>query len=201
MEKAPTDYSKSKVYTIRSHQTDKYYIGSTTQSLSKRFSKHKETYASYLNGKACYVSSYEILKLGDAYIELLEDVPCETKEQLHKREGELIRQYKDHVVNVNIPGRNKAMWHQEHRDQRLKQLADYYAQNKEEINQKRREERATDGEKLRAKDRAYRKANNKKLKEYYNKKTDCACGGLYSVANKARHMKTEMHLTYEKNKV
>ena len=38
------DYKNGKIYTIRSFQTDKYYIGSTCTMLSKRFSNHKSNY-------------------------------------------------------------------------------------------------------------------------------------------------------------
>jgi predicted GIY-YIG superfamily endonuclease len=45
------DYKNGKIYAIRSHQTDEIYIGSTTQSLSKRFSNHKSKYKLYLEKK------------------------------------------------------------------------------------------------------------------------------------------------------
>ena len=47
-------------------------------------------------------SSKKVIEEGRAYIELLEDFPCERKEQLRKREGELIRA----TANcVNIQGK------------------------------------------------------------------------------------------------
>ena len=96
-------YHNSKIYTIRSHQTDKFYIGSTIDKyLSKRFSNHKNN-----NKNNNGTSSYEILQFDDAYIELLENFKCESREELNKREGELIRQYKDQCVNKNIAGRTQ----------------------------------------------------------------------------------------------
>ena len=35
------DYRNGKIYIIRNHCNDLVYVGSTTQSLSRRFSKHK----------------------------------------------------------------------------------------------------------------------------------------------------------------
>lgn len=201
MEKAPTDYSKSKIYTIRSHQTDKYYIGSTTQSLSKRFSKHHETYASYLKGKGGKTSSYDLLALGDAYIELLEEFPCENKEQLHKREGELIRQHKAHVVNIAIPGRDKATWHQDNKEERLKKASEYYEQNKDDINAKRRHEREVNGDVIRAQQREYYAQHKKEIQAKNSVKHQCECGGRYQKCNRLQHMKTTKHLEYVKNKV
>ena len=42
-------YNSSLIYTIRSHQTNKYYIGSTTQSLSRRLSEHIRDYKQHLS--------------------------------------------------------------------------------------------------------------------------------------------------------
>lgn len=95
-------FLKAQIYTIRSYQTDDIYIGSTTQLLCRRFADHKNNYKRYLAGKYNNVTSFKIIKYTDAYIELLEEFPCETKDQLHKREGELIRLHK--CINKNIAG-------------------------------------------------------------------------------------------------
>ena len=64
------DYSLGKVYCVRSYQTDKIYIGSTCQKyLSTRFQEHKR-----ITNKT---TSKIIVDYGDAYIELLENFPCE----------------------------------------------------------------------------------------------------------------------------
>ena len=119
MEQQKNMYANGKIYTIRSHQTDKYYIGSTTQPLSKRFYQHKqqiENHSRYsenynmakINGiiynkkVPMLLSLKDILCHSDAYIELLEEYPCKNKKQLEKREYELIREHKDNVVNIII---------------------------------------------------------------------------------------------------
>ena len=74
-----------------------YNIGSTCQEyLSRRFQEHKRS--------TNKTKSKILIDFGDAYIELLEKFPCETLQELHKREGELIR-IKDTCVNVCIAGR------------------------------------------------------------------------------------------------
>ena len=45
------DYKNSKIYRIVCNTTNKQYIGSTTQPLFKRLSKHKCNYNEYLNKK------------------------------------------------------------------------------------------------------------------------------------------------------
>ena len=87
-------------------QSNIIYIGSTVQALAVRFGGHK------VNKKG---SLYQYIKdnyEGDfkaCYIELIENFECNNKEELNKREGEIIRQYKADnnyiVLNKNIAGR------------------------------------------------------------------------------------------------
>ncbi len=122
------DYANGKIYTIRSFETDKYYIGSTTSTLTKRLSEHKQKYK---QGKYC--SSAEIIQYGDAYIELLEDFPCFKKDQLCKREGQLIREHKDNCVNKAIPGRTTKEYREDNKEQIIERMKQYRQQNKERI--------------------------------------------------------------------
>jgi hypothetical protein len=55
------------------------------------------------------------------YIELYENFPCDNKEQLNKREGEIIREIA--TLNKNIAGRT---------------IKEYYEQNKENILEKKK---------------------------------------------------------------
>ena len=65
------EFQNGKIYTIRSFQTEQYYIGSTNhKTLSQRLSKHKANYRDWLKDKKKYTTSYEILKYDDCYIEL-----------------------------------------------------------------------------------------------------------------------------------
>ena len=77
-----TKYENGKIYTIRSYQTDKYYIGSTCSPLSKRLYQHRTDYRQYQKHEHRYVTSCEIIKYDDHYIELLEKFPCSSKNEL-----------------------------------------------------------------------------------------------------------------------
>ena len=70
------------------------YIGSTFEPLSKVLIRHKEEYKWYLRGRFTDAHPFELVKYEDAYIELLEDYPCENEKQLRKRKEELIRENK-----------------------------------------------------------------------------------------------------------
>ncbi len=107
------DYTKGKIYSIRSYQTDEIYIGSTTQALSMRIGGHRANYKKYLNDKYEYITSFKIIKYDDCYIELIELCSCNSKEELFKKEGEFIRSMK--CVNRCIAGRTRKEYHEEHK--------------------------------------------------------------------------------------
>ena len=91
------------IYAIRSNKTDKFYIGSTYRPISKVLDEHKRNYIKY-SGIKDYCSSFEIIKFDDAFIEILEDCSGMNRRLLFKREGELIRENKDKVVNLYMLG-------------------------------------------------------------------------------------------------
>ena len=83
------DYSKSKIYTIRNKlDTSLIYVGSTVQSLCKRWGEHKQR--SRINPlKLLYKTINN--KWDEWYIELYQLYPCKNKEELQQKEGEIIR--------------------------------------------------------------------------------------------------------------
>jgi len=90
------DYQRGKIYKIYSSYTDKVYIGSTIEPyISNRFSKHRSKYKTWVNGEnKPYCSSYEIIKYGDAQIELVENYPCNLPSELLRREIYYIHKFK-----------------------------------------------------------------------------------------------------------
>lgn len=134
------DYQKGKIYQIVCYETNERYVGSTTQPLSKRLHEHT------LKTKIGY-SSYDIITRGNYQIELIEEYPCDTKQQLNRKEGETIRRLRDEgytVVNKRLPGRtqqeyNKYYWKTEQGRKNLSKGAmKWYNKNKETINEKLR---------------------------------------------------------------
>ncbi len=112
-------YQNGKIYTVRSHNHDKYYIGSTCIRLSQRLYTHEKTRRDFMRtgDKSHLTSCNVILEKGNYYIELLENYPCNSKDELHKREGELIRLHKNDLVNINIPKRTMKEWRADNREQ------------------------------------------------------------------------------------
>lgn len=128
-------YSNGKIYVIKSQKTDKYYIGSTYLSLSKRLYEHRKSKKQYEIKLTKYMSSFKILDYDDHYIELLENYACNSKKELERREGELIKQHKLNIVNMVIAGRTMKEWTQDNKQY----LKDYNINrpNKIERNEKK----------------------------------------------------------------
>lgn len=97
-------YTFGKIYKITSSHCDDVYIGSTTLTLSTRFSIHSCHYNKWFRGDANYISSFEIMKYADAKIELIENFSCESRQQLVERERYHIEQ--NVCVNIRVPGRS-----------------------------------------------------------------------------------------------
>jgi hypothetical protein len=177
------NYAKAKIYSLRSFQTDDIYIGSTTQPLLTRLWKHRNSYKSWKEQKFSYMTSYEILKYDDCYIELIAECPCENKEQLHKKEGETIREMD--CVNKHIPGRTDSEYYQDNRVQLLEKNKKYVIEHKEEIAEYQHNYAIEHKEELKEyhdnyyqehkeehskKAKEYRKNNSEKIKEQAKKK-------------------------------
>ena len=114
------DYKLGKIYQIWSPNTDEVYIGSTVQPLHKRFHDHKTT----LTSKK-YTTAREVLKCGEAKIELIEDYPCEKKSELNRREGQVMRGYDNRVI-VKIAGRTPAEWRADNKEHIAAYQKEYY---------------------------------------------------------------------------
>jgi hypothetical protein len=200
------NYQKGQIYCLRSHQTDLVYIGSTLNPLYKRKGQHKSNYKIWLKGEHNYVSSYEIIKYDDAYIELVEDYPCNTRAELERREGQIIRET-ENCCNRFIAGRtyaeycqdnkekiNKksAKWYQANKEQVAKQHAKYRQANKEKIS----EYRQVNKEKISVRMAKYRQANKEQIAEYHAKKVKCDCGSEVRRDSLPRHRRSKKHQNY-----
>ena len=172
-----TDYKKGKIYIIKSNETENVYIGSTCATLKIRLINHK---SAFRTGKKRIGEAKHILKYADAYIELIEECPCETKRELLDREGEIIKNTPN-CVNTQIQGRTMAEWRKDN-DEKIKQYSkDYYEKNKDMLKQKYDDWYKSDKA----------KAYYEKQKEKRNVKVKCpTCEKEYSKSNLSRHMKT-----------
>ena len=118
------NYSNSIIYKITSEHCDEFYVGSTTKTDSQRLARHARDFERYKAGKFHYMTSFDILELGDYDITIIERVNCNTRKELELREAHYINLYKDNIVNKVVVGRTGKQ---------------YYKDNKEKISGQKKE--------------------------------------------------------------
>ena len=151
----PVNYQNGKIYKIVCNLTNEIYIGSTCEpTLARRLAGHVTQYKNHKNGKTNYVTSFRIIERCNYNIYLIENFPCNNKDELTKREGEIIQNMKNDniVVNKNIAGRTKAQYekvyyeankcsiretHKIYRENNKQKLKDYYYDNIEKEKERR----------------------------------------------------------------
>jgi len=97
-------YSNGKIYKIVDNTNGNIYIGSTIKTLDRRLWKHNSDYKRFLQNKTHYIYSFIILENNNYSIELIENYPCNNKEELEEKEKEYIEN--NICVNKNIPTQN-----------------------------------------------------------------------------------------------
>jgi hypothetical protein len=143
------DYQKGKIYRIFSPSKNLVYYGSTVQTLNQRLAGHVRDYKKYNDTNISPCQSYLVLECDDYKMELIEEYPCNNKQQLFKKEGEYIKT--NDCVNKIITGRTPKEYRQD---------------NKEKISQNAKEYRKDNIENLKNYDKEYYIQNADKRKEY-----------------------------------
>ena len=115
------DYTKGKIYKITNDYNDHVYIGSSCDTLTKVFSKHKsESTSQYKMNRPLYKLINDI-GFERFRIELICVYPCEDKYQLCQKTSEFIRQH-DKTLNLHGDDHKKERKHQKEERQRETEL-------------------------------------------------------------------------------
>jgi hypothetical protein len=162
------DYSNGKIYSVRFYDNDKLiYIGSTIQTLAKRFGKHKNLLKCSLYQ---YIQNNYNGEFKCCYIELLEYYKCNDKNELNKKEGETIRQYiADNnyiVINKNIAGRDNKEYYQDNADKIKEKTKQYYQDNADKIKEYHKQFYQDNADNIKDKSKQYRQDNADKIKKH-----------------------------------
>ena len=173
---------------------------------------HRIKYRRYLNGEN---ENFTVFKLFDEYgvenckIELLENYPCNSRAELHAREGQ--HQRENDCVNKIVAGRNskqyyeenkevisrnnklyvenhreetkayKQKWYKENKEYRAKQSRDWYKLNREEIIEQKKQ---------------YYKDHKKQIQERKKQNITCECGSIIRKVCLPSHIKSLKHQNY-----
>ena len=170
------NYQNAKIYKIEDIGGNMCYFGSTTkQYLSPRMASHRSDYKKWLAGnhtKLTVIDIFEKYGVENCKIVLVELYPCQTKDELHKREAHYITSFE--CVNKQIPGRTLAEYYQDNKERIQKEHNEYYAKTK-------------DAKKL------YNEKNIEKIKARKKEVVDCECGNTYSRSSKSKHLESNTH--------
>ncbi len=121
------NYQNSKIYKIVCNNTGLVYYGSTTQKyLTNRLHQHRQVYNTCTSRKIINGGNYDIL--------LVENVNCNSKDELRARERFYIEN--NDCVNKVIPGRTNKEWRIINREKKKEYDKKYRTENKEKIGEK-----------------------------------------------------------------
>lgn len=186
------DYSKGKIYKLTTPLSDEVYYGSTIQLLSKRKGGHKDKYLKWKKTNVKYISSCKLFEYdcNEVCITLIENYPCNSKEELEARERYYIEN--NICINKNIPQRTQKEYREdnqdiikEYREKNNEKLKEYHKQhylenkekikdrnknycleNKEKVNQYKKEWELQNKERLKEKRKKWVEENKERLKQY-----------------------------------
>lgn len=177
------NYANGKIYKIVNNIDDKFYIGSTCQPLYRRKGNHKKESKKHPNRKV-----YQHLnKIGweNVKIILIEKWPCDSKEELERRERYFIEKYKT-SLNCVVPTQNRQ---------------EFYIKNKDRINNERKAKYHKNPERIKRQSNEYYHKNKASINSEKRKvKVDCECGSNVRKSDIARHRKSKKHLNFIKCK-
>jgi hypothetical protein len=129
------DYSNGKIYKLICNVTGLVYIGSTCSTLVKRKCQHLKDFKRWKNNKYHYVTSFRVLENDNFDIVLIEEFPCENKNELHRQE----RFHIDSIECVNKlrPTRSKKEYGIQYRidnaERKKEYMKNYRMQNSDKI--------------------------------------------------------------------
>ncbi len=139
------------------------------------------------------------------YVELYESFPCDNKEELNRREGQIIREIG--TLNTKIAGRTRNEYRQEnkerialrtkeydtkYREQNAEKIKQYYQDNKEKKLEQQKEYYKNNKDKVNEKEKKYKTRRNE-----LNIEVVCSCGCKLKKYALSRHLKSKKHLAFE----
>ena len=195
------NYNNGKIYkiipNIEKAEEGEIYIGSTTnERLCQRMTFHRNNYKKWKDGKTPNITRSYILfekySVKNCSIILIEEVNCETKDQLLSRERYYIESTK--CLNKCIPTRTIKEWYEDNKDKIKASNKQYRENNKDEKQKYDKQYREVNKDKI----KEYREDNKDKIKISKDKPFICECGSTIRHCEKARHYKTKKHINFYK---
>lgn len=211
------NYQNGKIYKIVSDETEKIYIGSTAKTkLSERMCDHRQAFRLWTKGRPKYTSSFEILQYKDSRIVLVENWPCNNKDELRQREEyhrklnkdqccnivaayqskEELLQYKKNwtLQNIDKIRLQKKVYNEKNKDKIAKRQKIYAQVNKQTLTENRKKYKEKNKERLKNYGKEYREKNKDLIKQKKSIKLKCnVCYNFTTSSHFGRHKKSKIH--------
>ena len=195
------DYKNGKIYKLVNNIDDKIYVGSTCTTLVKRKHEHKK------KSKRCpdrrIYKHILAVSWDNASIILIENFPCESKDELVRRERYWYDQLKpdlNHdkpcILVEELEGYNK-QYYEEHKEHINEMNKKYYEKHKEHLTKQQKEYNKNNKEIGRKSSEKYREKNKEWITEKRNEKKketfECPCGLIIQKKGKKAHELSAKH--------
>ena len=189
MPRIPINYQNTVIYKIVCNDLNmkELYVGHTTD-FKRRKSEHKKVCVSE-NNKYYNLKIYRTIRENGGWdnwtmIEI-EKYPCNDSKEATARERywfEILQA----KLNMMFPQRTMKEWYKSNQEKLLQNKKLYYEANKE---------------KIKIRDKQYRENNREKISEREKEQCTCECGSIFRVKEKARHYKTQKHISFKNGEV
>jgi hypothetical protein len=157
-------YQNGKIYKIVCDTLNLTYYGSTIQStIARRLTGHIRSYKHYQNEKGPYTTSFELFENNNYNIFLVENFPCNSKDELLSRERFYIEN--NECVNKCIPTRTDKEWKESNKEHIKEFDKEWREANKEYIKEKSKKWREANKEYIKEKAKEWREANKERVNE------------------------------------
>jgi hypothetical protein len=166
------NYQKSVLYNIW-FEDQLLYSGSTT-CFTKRKSEHNAAIKNNNTSLPFYRALYELnITFEELRFEIYKECPCNSIQELHKLEGELIRELKP-KYNYRIAGRTYKEWRKDRYEKNEEVRKERYEKNKD----------------------VYLEKERIKYSERNKEKIECKCGSQVYPDGIKKHLNTDKHINF-----
>ncbi len=182
------NYSKGKIYMIEpicEYDEGDVYIGSTTKKyLSDRMSQHRLDFKSNKVRSSILFNKYGV---ENCKIVLVENYPCDSKEELIAKEAEYIRKLK--CINKVIPDRNRHEYYNDNKEIIKQRTKTWQQENKSKVDTYNKQYYKNNMEQIKEQTDQYRTINKGNINLKQKEKVQCECGCM--IVKRAFKLHTE----------
>lgn len=196
-------YQDAVIYSITNTSNGKQYIGST-RDYNNRCRQHNGAMNNENDKTYQYLLYQDIRSLGIDKFEfkIIENYPCNDKDELREREDYYIQLYKPKYNSCRAYLSKEEVKELRHnyRESHKEEMKEYHRRynelNKDKVSQRRYNYYQINKDKISIKGRSRYERNKDKINARASNKNICACGSISRISDITKHNKTIKHQNY-----